>query len=105
MSQDRCLKHVLLSHHSSAPHPVTEGFWGSRDVTAESTDRIAYKSLKMLIKCWNRSHAFWSVRASRSILLSQQKGDSKADERMVLAEGFGKDLGCAGAGSNDSVLQ
>lgn len=96
---------MFFSHIIQVPHTLLQRGWGSRDVTAESTDRIAYKSLKMLIKCWNRSHAFWSVRASRSILLSQQKGDSKADERMVLAEGFGKDLGCAGAGSNDSVLQ
>lgn len=63
MSRDSCIS-FSLPHHSSTPHPITERGWDSRDITAESTDKIAYKSLKMLIKCWNRTHAFWSVRAS-----------------------------------------
>lgn len=55
---------MFFSHIIQVPHTLLQRGWGSRDITAESTDRIAYKSLKMLTKCWNRSHAFWSVRAS-----------------------------------------
>lgn len=66
--RSRCLRtdveYMFFSHVIQVPHTLLQRGWGATDITAESTPRIAYKSSRMLIKWWNRSHVFWSVRSS-----------------------------------------